>query len=81
MDALQLNAEIYRAMSEIAEDETLMNKALKYIKKLAAQKKDSSLMSKEEFFAKVDEAKEQIKKGEYTRFSDPATMNLWLNSL
>ncbi len=33
MDALQLNAEIYRAMSEIAEDETLMNKALKYIKK------------------------------------------------
>jgi len=68
-------------MSEIAEDETLMNKALKYIKKLAAQKRDSSLMSKEEFFAKVDEAKEQIKKGEYTRFSDSATMNLWLNSL
>jgi hypothetical protein len=58
MTAIQLNAELYRAMGEIADDETLMNKVLKYVKKLAAAKKaDSTLMTKEEFFRRVDEAK------------------------
>jgi uncharacterized short protein YbdD (DUF466 family) len=58
MTALELNAELYRAMGEIADDETLMKKVLKYVKKLAATKKaDPTLMTKEEFFARVDEAK------------------------
>ena len=57
MNALQLNAELYRAMGEIADDETLMAKVLKYVKRLAARKEDTTLMTKEEFFARVDEAK------------------------
>ena len=59
MTTLQLNAEFYRAMGEIADDETLMAKALKYIKKLAAsqKKEDPTLMTEEEFFQRVDEAK------------------------
>lgn len=57
MTAIQLNAELFRTMSEIAEDEGLMLKLLKYAKKLVAKKKDPTLMSKEEFFARVDEAK------------------------
>ena len=57
MTALQLNAELYRAMGEIADDETLMAKVLKYVKRLAAKKEDPTLMTKEEFFARVDEAK------------------------
>ena len=32
MTALELNAEIYRAMGEIANDETLLAKVLKYVK-------------------------------------------------
>ena len=39
------------------------------------------LMTKEEFFARVDKAKEEIKQGEGIRFSDPVTMTEWLNSL
>ena len=58
MTALQLNAELYRAMGVIADDETLMTKVLKYVKKLAAKKEDPTLMTKEEFFARVDKAKE-----------------------
>ena len=58
MTALQLNAELYRAMGVIADDETLMTKVLKYVKKLAAKKEDASLMTKEEFLARVDKAKE-----------------------
>jgi len=38
MTALQLNAEMYRALGQIADDVNLMEKALKYVKKLAAKK-------------------------------------------
>lgn len=57
MTALQLNAELYRAMGKIADDETLMTKVLKYVKRLATKKEDPTLMTKEEFFRRVDEAK------------------------
>jgi hypothetical protein len=64
MTTFQLNAELYRAMGEIADDETLMTKVLKYVKKLAAQKNDPTLMTKEEFFAKLERAEQQIANGE-----------------
>lgn len=57
MTTLQLTAELFRAMGEIADDETLMTKLLKYVKRLAAKKEDPTLMTKEEFFRRVDEAK------------------------
>ena len=52
-----MNAELFRDLSIIAEDETLSARLMKYIKKLTATKKDPTLMTKEEFFARVDEAK------------------------
>ncbi|MBO4810929.1 MAG: hypothetical protein J5552_05110 [Prevotella sp.] len=65
MTMVQLNAELFRNMSIIAEDENLMKRAVKYLRKLAAEKKaDPTLFTKEEFFARVDEAREQIKRGE-----------------
>lgn len=39
MTALELNAELYRAMGEIADDENLLAKVLKYVKSLAPEKK------------------------------------------
>lgn len=38
MTALQLNAELFRELSVIAENESLMKKAVKYLKKLSAKK-------------------------------------------
>ena len=38
MTALQLNAELFRELSVIAEDENLMKQAVKAIKKLASKK-------------------------------------------
>ena len=81
MTALQLNAELFRAMGVIADDETLMKKVLNYVKRLAAKKEDPTLMTKEEFFAKVDKSKAQYERGEYTRFSNEDEMVKWLNSL
>lgn len=65
MTAIQMNAEILRNMSIIAEDENLLKRAAKYLRRLAAEKEaEPTLLSEEEFFARVDEAREQIKRGE-----------------
>ena len=50
-------------MGQIADDASLMEKALRYVKKLAAKKEDPTLMTKEAFFAKLDEAEREIADG------------------
>ena len=58
MTALQLNADIYRNLGIIAEDESMLKRVAKYVQKLAKQMTDDpTRMTKEEFFARVDEAK------------------------
>ena len=69
MTAVQINAELFRTMSEIADDEGLMMKLLKYAKKLAAKKNDPTLMTEEEFFAKLERGEEEYRQGKcYTMF-------------
>ena len=82
MTSININTELFRALSEIAEDETLMTKVVNYVKKLTAQKKaDSTLMTKEEFYAKIERAEEHLDKGEVITFTNREDMNSWLNSL
>ena len=75
MTALQLNAELIRAMGKIADDETLMKKVLNYVKRLAAKKEDPTLMTKEEFFANIDRAEQQYARGEYTEMLPGETLS------
>ena len=63
MTAVELNAQIWRDMAEIADSEPLMKQLAKYLKRLAAKKQDETLMTKEEFFAKLDEAEREIAEG------------------
>lgn len=82
MTSININTELFRALSEIAEDETLMTKVVNYVKKLTAQKKaDSTLMTKEKFYAKIERAEEHLDKGEGITFTNREDMNSWLNSL
>lgn len=82
MTALQLNAELYRNLGIIAEDETMMQKVAKYVRKLAKQMTDDpTCMSKEEFFAMLDRSERQIAEGKGITFTDVNKMNAWLNSL
>ena len=77
-----LNAEILRNLSTLAESETMLNRVAKYLRKLVKEREaDPTLMTKEEFFARVDEAREEIRQGKGKRFSNPEEMNAWLNSL
>ena len=82
MTALQLNADIYRSLGIISEDESMLRKAAKYLTRLAKQMTDDpTCMTKEEYFAMLDHSKEQAKRGEVYRFDDKEKMLNWLNTL
>ena len=70
-----------RNMSIIAEDENLLKRAVKYLRKLVAEKEDPTLMTKEEFFARLDKAEKEIAEGKGVTFTNKEDMNAWLNSL
>lgn len=66
MTTMQLNAELFRQLSIIAEDETLMQKAVKAITRLARQKEteeDAEYISKEEILAGIDAGLKDVKAG------------------
>jgi hypothetical protein len=57
MTTLQLNAELYRNLALIAEDENMYDKVVKYVRRVAKQMtSDQALMTKEEYFRRLDEA-------------------------
>lgn len=77
MTTMQVNTEIFRGLSVIAEDEGLMKRAARYISKLARQKEeaDETLMTKEEFFAKIDRSLEQARRGETQEMRTDETLD------
>ena len=84
MTAIQigaLNAEILHNLGILAEDENMLNRVAKYLRKLIKEKEDPTLMSKEEFFAQLDEAEREIAEGKGITFDNIDDMNAWLNSL
>ena len=82
MTTAQLNAEIMQNLSVLADSEDMMTRVAKYLRKLVKEKKAApTLMSKEEFFAKLDKAEESIEQGKGKTFTHPSEMNAWLNSL
>lgn len=67
MTAMQLNGELFRALGAISDDAVLMEKAVKYLKKLAAGRKDdAALMSREAFLERVERGEQQYARGEYS---------------
>ena len=82
MTTVQMNADVYRSLSIIAEDSDLMKRAMLYLRKLARQKQqDDATMTKEEFFSLVDNRMENSEKGEYVSFSSPEEMHQYLETL
>ena len=71
MTAVQLNAmntQIWRDMGIIAEDESMMRRVAKYIRKVAKEMtEDPTTMSKEEFYAMIEEGEKAYERGETTR--------------
>ena len=61
-----MNTELWQSIGAIADSEPLMRRLTRYAKNLAKEKNDPTLMSKEEFFAMIDEAEQQIADGKGT---------------
>ena len=67
MTTSQQTAEILQNLSVLAESEDMMKRVAKYLRKIVKeQKADPTLMSKEEFFEKLDKAEEDYQKGNFT---------------
>lgn len=64
MTALELNTQIYRYMADISVDEALLQKVADYMKKLLAKKPDPTLMTKEQFYAKLERGEKAYERGE-----------------
>jgi hypothetical protein len=59
MTALQLNADIYQNLAVLSEHKSMLDKAAKYIRRLAKQVTDDpTCMTKEEYFAMLDRAEQ-----------------------
>ena len=64
-----LNAEIWKGIGAIADNESLMRRLSKFVSKLVKEKEsDPTHYSKEDFYARIDEAKKgpsyELKDGE-----------------
>ncbi|MBR2233802.1 MAG: hypothetical protein IKI19_06770 [Prevotella sp.] len=81
MTAVQLNAmntELWQSIGAIADSEPLMKRLTRYAKKLVKEREaDPTLMSKEEFFHMIDEAK----KGPSKRFANVEELDKYIRSL
>ena len=76
MTAQQLNAEMLRNMSIIAEDESLLKRVAKYLRKVVAEKAaDPTLMSKEEFYASLERGMDEYKQGKSVRLQPNETVS------
>lgn len=77
-----LNGDFFYNLSIVARNEGLLKRAMRYIKRLAKEQlADPTLMTEEEFFAKIERAERQIAEGKGKTFTNKDDMNTWLNSL
>ena len=84
MTAVQLNAmntQLLQGIGVIADDESLMKRLTKFVAKLVKEKKNSTLMTKEDFFNRIEKAEKDIADGKGITFTNREDMNAWLNSL
>ena len=70
MTAIQLNAmnvQLWQNIGTIADNESLMKKLCKYVSRLVHEKENPTLMTKEEFYAKIEKGEEDYRQGRCTR--------------
>ena len=59
-----MSMELWQDIGAIANNENLMRRLARYVKKLVKEQNDPTLMTKEEYFAMLDEAEQQAARGE-----------------
>ena len=75
--SLPLSTDFLRDLGIVAQDENRMRRATRYIKRLAAEKTDPTLMTKEEYFARIEKAS----KGPSMRFDSVEDLDKYIRSI
>ena len=82
MQSATLNAVMLRNMSIIAEDETLLRRVSRYLRRVVAEKlSDSAEVSKDEFFASLERGEEEYRLGKTHRIESVKELKNFLNAL
>ncbi|MDD6003493.1 MAG: hypothetical protein PUC50_14990 [Bacteroidales bacterium] len=82
MNTLQLSSAILKELSFFADNETILQKVLKYVKSLKKEKKkDDTLMTKEEFFAMLDESSKEAEEGKAIKMLPNEDLDTYLKRL
>lgn len=66
MTALQIdamNTQLWQNIGAIADSKQLMTRLAKYVARLVKEKEDSTLMTKEDFLAKLEKGEEDYRQG------------------
>ena len=61
MTAMELNVELFRQLSLIADDETLMRKAVKAIQRITKQREEAEYISKADLLAGIDSGLQEVR--------------------
>ena len=72
-----MNTELWQSIGAIADNTALMRRLTRYAKRLAKENEDPTLMSKEEFFARIEEAS----KGPSVAFDSVEEFDAYIRSL
>ena len=59
-----MSKELWQDIGAIADNENLMRRLARYVKKLVKEQNDPTLMTKEEYFAMLEEAEQHLARGE-----------------
>lgn len=77
-------SELFHHLSVISEDAGLLQKALKYLRRLASEKEEreeDGRLSKEEYIEKIHRAEAEVECGDVTRIENEEQLSSWLESL
>ena len=80
MTAMELNVELFRQLSLIADDETLMRKAVKAIQRITKQREEAEYLSKADLLAGIDSGLQEVRQAK-GRSLQPKTARDFLNEL
>lgn len=80
MTAMELNVELFRQLSLIADDETLMRKAVKAIQRITKQRAEAEYISKADLLAGIDSGLQEVRQAK-DRSLQPKTARDFLNEL
>ena len=81
MTAIQLRAELMREIDKYADNEDILQQVLDFFRSLTRKKPAPTLMSKEDFFKKLEESRQQAREGKVKSFSNLDEMHQWLKTL